>query len=139
MMAGEKKPNQKVVADPKSKIYFFIPIFVGFMFWLILYTMNTNGGMVSKQIGFMEMITNSYFIIFGLVAIGEVILAWKWTVPVAKASGKHMIAYTWPAMPIVFGFIASFLIGSMTPFYYIGSLGLISLYIVYKEIYSQVR
>jgi len=121
-----------------NRMYFFISIPIALVFWLILNMMFSAPYLetVPKDIGLDEMLGSTIFLVFLLIAFIELLLIWKWAVPIARRSGQHLLAYVMPEVELVLGFVAAFVMGSITPYYYFALFWLVGMALVYREVYS---
>lgn len=122
-------------------MYFFVSVPVALIFWLILNMMFSAPYLetVPKE-DVNEMFASPVFLAMMVLAVLELILIWKWAIPIAKMDPQnHILAYTLPEMCLLFGFITAFIMQTITPYFYFIPFWLIGMAIVYREVYSMAE
>jgi len=117
------------------KYYYFISLPIAFILWFILFFMfNTGEVKAASEIdnSFISTVT----IVFAVVAIAEIFILWKIFIPQVKKTGNVLLAYVLPEIQLVLGFVLAFISQSVTPFYYFIPFWLVSMAIVYRDVYS---
>jgi hypothetical protein len=120
-----------------NKMYYFMSVPIVLIFWLILNLMYSAPyvEVIPADPAMEEMFASPFFVFFFILGVLELVLIWKWVIPISKETGQHLLAYVFPEMPLVFGLIAAMLLQTITAYYYFLPLWLIAMAMVYREIY----
>ncbi len=119
-----------------NKGYYFLSIPIALLFWLILnYLFSAMYvQVIPKNLDLENMLASPVFLIMMLLAIIDMVVLWVWVIPIAKSTNQHMLAYAFPELPLVLGFVVAFSMNSVTPYYYFLPVWIISMVIVHLRI-----